>query len=174
MTVSTSVTQAELFGTIATSVTQFCQTQRDHQQLPQRLPLSIRSILVDWQIANARRATRQTNHSSTRSISATSRCFSVWSATPNNLFSTSEFHRKSFRLRSSSNRRLLRMVPRAESWCHRRGKGFWNASKGSSMAVAIAPISSVAGSSIYQKLNGVWHRRAANLFMVVVLGHWAE
>jgi hypothetical protein len=26
----------------------------------------------------------------------------------------------------------------------------------------------------YQKLNSVWHRRALNLFMVIVLAHWAE
>ena len=42
------------------------------------------------------------------------------------------------------------------------------------MSAATAPIGSVAGFSIYQKLNSVWHRRALNLFMVVVLGHWAE
>ena len=26
----------------------------------------------------------------------------------------------------------------------------------------------------YQKLNSVWHKRALNLFMFVVLAHWAE
>ena len=42
------------------------------------------------------------------------------------------------------------------------------------MSAATAPLRSVAGFTIYQKLNSVWHRRALNLFMVVVLGHWAE
>lgn len=28
--------------------------------------------------------------------------------------------------------------------------------------------------SLYEKLNGVWHKRALNLLMVVVLAHWAE
>ena len=28
--------------------------------------------------------------------------------------------------------------------------------------------------SFYQKLNSVWHRRALNLFMFIVLAHWAE
>ena len=27
---------------------------------------------------------------------------------------------------------------------------------------------------VYQKLNSVWHRRALNLFMFIVLAHWAE
>jgi hypothetical protein len=31
-----------------------------------------------------------------------------------------------------------------------------------------------AGLSLYQKLKSVWHRRALNLFMFVVLAHWAE
>ena len=40
---------------------------------------------------------------------------------------------------------------------------------------AVAPrIGDVAGLSFYQKLNSVWHRRALNLFMFVVLAHWAE
>jgi hypothetical protein len=42
------------------------------------------------------------------------------------------------------------------------------------MSAVTAPLGSVAGFSIYQKLNSVWHRRALNLFMIVVLGHWAE
>src|SRR4026208_1118911 len=29
-------------------------------------------------------------------------------------------------------------------------------------------------SSLYQKLNSVWHKRALNLFMLIVLAHWAE
>ena len=28
--------------------------------------------------------------------------------------------------------------------------------------------------SFYDKLNSVWHKRALNFFMVIVLGHWAE
>jgi hypothetical protein len=42
------------------------------------------------------------------------------------------------------------------------------------MSAVTAPIDSVSGVSIYQKLNSVWHRRALNLFMIIVLGHWAE
>ena len=42
------------------------------------------------------------------------------------------------------------------------------------MSAATAPMGSVADFSIYQKLNSVWHRRALNLFMFIVLAHWAE
>jgi len=35
-------------------------------------------------------------------------------------------------------------------------------------------ISSAADFSFYDKLNSVWHKRALNLFMVIVLAHWAE
>ena len=28
--------------------------------------------------------------------------------------------------------------------------------------------------SFYEKLNTVWHKRALNLFMLIVLGHWSE
>ena|SRR5689334_23213341 len=42
------------------------------------------------------------------------------------------------------------------------------------MAAAVSRTASVAESSFYQKLNSVWHKRALNLFMVVVLAHWAE
>ena len=42
------------------------------------------------------------------------------------------------------------------------------------MSAVTAPIDSVADFGIYQKLNTVWHRRALNVFMFVVLGHWAE
>ncbi|HET6979873.1 MAG TPA: hypothetical protein VFI24_26310 [Pyrinomonadaceae bacterium] len=31
-----------------------------------------------------------------------------------------------------------------------------------------------ADSSLYEKLNTVWHKRALNTFMLVVLAHWAE
>ena len=41
-------------------------------------------------------------------------------------------------------------------------------------AVTAARIAPVAETSFYQKLNSVWHRRALNLFMLVVLAHWAE
>jgi hypothetical protein len=42
------------------------------------------------------------------------------------------------------------------------------------MSAATAPIHSLPDSTIYEKLNSVWHRRALNLFMFVVLAHWAE
>src|SRR5215472_10515016 len=44
------------------------------------------------------------------------------------------------------------------------------------MAVAAhdTRIGSAAGVSFYEKLNSVWHKRALNLFMVIVLAHWAE
>lgn len=35
-------------------------------------------------------------------------------------------------------------------------------------------IASNADFSFYEKLNSVWHKRALNLFMLIVLGHWAE
>ncbi len=37
--------------------------------------------------------------------------------------------------------------------------------------IAMAP---VAGPGIYEKLNTRWHERALQIFMVIVLGHWAE
>jgi hypothetical protein len=37
--------------------------------------------------------------------------------------------------------------------------------------IAMSP---AAGPSFYEKLNTRWHERALQLFMVVVLGHWAE
>lgn len=42
------------------------------------------------------------------------------------------------------------------------------------MSAATAPIGSVSNLSIYDKPNSVWHRRALNLFMIIVLAHWAE
>ena len=42
------------------------------------------------------------------------------------------------------------------------------------MSAITAPIASVADHSLYDKLNSVWHKRALNLFMLVVLAHWAE
>ncbi|HEY6329410.1 MAG TPA: hypothetical protein VI756_08730 [Blastocatellia bacterium] len=37
--------------------------------------------------------------------------------------------------------------------------------------IELAPASKL---SFYEKLNSVWHKRALMLFMVVVMGHWAE
>ena len=44
------------------------------------------------------------------------------------------------------------------------------------MSAAAHPtrMSSTADFSVYEKLNSVWHKRALNVFMVIVLGHWAE
>jgi len=42
------------------------------------------------------------------------------------------------------------------------------------MSAVTAPMASVADSTLYQKLNSVWHRRALRMFMFVVLAHWAE
>jgi hypothetical protein len=42
------------------------------------------------------------------------------------------------------------------------------------MSAAVSRTGSVADLSLYQKLNTVWHKRALNLFMLIVLGHWAE
>ena len=41
-------------------------------------------------------------------------------------------------------------------------------------AATVSRTAPVADASFYQKLNTVWHKRALNLFMLVVLGHWAE
>ena len=45
------------------------------------------------------------------------------------------------------------------------------------MSVATENISNVhagTGSTLHDKLNSEWHKRALNLFMLVVLAHWAE
>jgi len=43
------------------------------------------------------------------------------------------------------------------------------------MSVATASRNApVTDAGFYEKLNGVWHRRALNLFMLIVLAHWAE
>ena len=43
------------------------------------------------------------------------------------------------------------------------------------MSAAAHPVRmSSADFSFYEKLNSVWHKRALNLFTVIVLGHWAE
>jgi len=43
-----------------------------------------------------------------------------------------------------------------------------------SVAAQHARIDSAGDFSFYDKLNSVWHKRALNLFMLIVLGHWAE
>ena len=42
------------------------------------------------------------------------------------------------------------------------------------MAAAASRLGDIAEFSFYEKLNSVWHRRALNLFMFIVLAHWAE
>ena len=42
------------------------------------------------------------------------------------------------------------------------------------MAVTASRIHPVAGNSVFDKLNHVWHKRSLNLFMFIVLAHWAE
>ena len=43
-----------------------------------------------------------------------------------------------------------------------------------SAAASHAHIGSVSDLGFYEKLNSVWHKRALNLFMFIVLAHWAE
>lgn len=43
-----------------------------------------------------------------------------------------------------------------------------------SAAASHTRIGSAADFTIYQKLNSVWHKRALNVFMFIVLAHWAE
>ena len=43
-----------------------------------------------------------------------------------------------------------------------------------SAAAHSARIGSAAEFGFYQRLNSVWHRRAVNFFMFIVLAHWAE
>jgi hypothetical protein len=45
------------------------------------------------------------------------------------------------------------------------------ASSSSMQGVGLTP---ARGSSLYEKLNSRWHKRALQFFMVIVLGHWAE
>ena len=42
------------------------------------------------------------------------------------------------------------------------------------MAAAASRLGDVVEFSFYEKLNSVWHRRSLNLFMFIVLAHWAE
>jgi hypothetical protein len=44
----------------------------------------------------------------------------------------------------------------------------------SSPAITSAHIPAAAGSSLYDKLNSTWHERALQVFMAIVLAHWAE
>ena len=44
----------------------------------------------------------------------------------------------------------------------------------SSSSLANVGLSSAVGPSFYEKLNTQWHERALQLFMVIVLAHWAE
>jgi hypothetical protein len=41
-------------------------------------------------------------------------------------------------------------------------------------AAGISRLSSIEHRSLHDKLNAEWHERALQLFMVIVLGHWAE
>ena len=42
------------------------------------------------------------------------------------------------------------------------------------MSVTATRIQPAADFSVYEKLNSVWHKRALNFFMFIVLAHWAE
>jgi hypothetical protein len=44
----------------------------------------------------------------------------------------------------------------------------------SSSSLEGAGFASVAGPSFYEKLNSQWHERALQIFMAIVLAHWAE
>lgn len=44
----------------------------------------------------------------------------------------------------------------------------------SSAGIRHLEVESSSGQSLYDKLNSQWHERALQLFMVVVLAHWAE
>jgi hypothetical protein len=44
----------------------------------------------------------------------------------------------------------------------------------SSPSLQNVDLRSAAGPSFYEKLNTVWHERALQIFMAVVLAHWAE
>ena len=44
----------------------------------------------------------------------------------------------------------------------------------SSPAISSAHIPAATGSSLYDKLNSTWHERALQVFMAIVLAHWAE
>src|SRR6202167_1118409 len=44
----------------------------------------------------------------------------------------------------------------------------------SSPSIQSARFAATTGASFYDKLNSVWHERALQVFMVIVLAHWAE
>src|SRR6202034_2940302 len=44
----------------------------------------------------------------------------------------------------------------------------------SSPSIQSAHFAATAGASFYDKLNSVWHERALQIFMVIVLAHWGE
>ncbi|HEY0760044.1 MAG TPA: hypothetical protein VGD59_12400 [Acidisarcina sp.] len=44
----------------------------------------------------------------------------------------------------------------------------------SNPTISHAGLATPSGPSLYERLNSDWHERALKLFMVVVLGHWAE
>jgi hypothetical protein len=44
----------------------------------------------------------------------------------------------------------------------------------SSPSIASAHFASATSASFYDKLNSVWHERALQIFMAIVLAHWAE
>jgi hypothetical protein len=44
----------------------------------------------------------------------------------------------------------------------------------SGSTVQSAHFASASGASLYDKLNSVWHERALQVFMFIVLAHWAE
>src|SRR5271154_6176825 len=44
----------------------------------------------------------------------------------------------------------------------------------SSQSIPQIHINSSDGQSLYEKLNSQWHERALQIFMVIVLAHWAE
>src|SRR5271167_437866 len=44
----------------------------------------------------------------------------------------------------------------------------------STPAISSAHIPAATGSSLYDKLNSMWHERALQVFMAIVLAHWAE
>src|SRR5271163_1167390 len=44
----------------------------------------------------------------------------------------------------------------------------------SSPSIQSAHFEAASGASLYEKLNSVWHERALQVFMFIVLAHWAE
>jgi hypothetical protein len=44
----------------------------------------------------------------------------------------------------------------------------------SSSSIAGTGLNTVSGPSFYEKLNTVWHKRALQIFMFIVLAHWVE